>query len=248
MISAHQIRHPLKNSLARIFLVRHGETEWSLSGQHTGRANIALTPNGEMEACWLGERISTISFQHVFVSPLQRARQTCLFAGLAEQAEVEPDLIEWDNGEYEGRTHREIETMRPSWNLFRDGCPNGESPQQISDRADQLILKLRKLDGNVALFTHGHFGRVLAVRWIELSVEFAGRFLLETASLSILSYQHSNLAQPVISLWNSRYSEATATPNRSSLGAAKMASDVSKRKAIERWENEGGVLDAQRWQ
>jgi NADPH2:quinone reductase len=192
----------------------------------------------------LGERIGDISFQHVLVSPLQRAKQTCRFAGLAEQAVEEPDLIEWDNGDYEGRTHIEIETTRPGWNLFRDGCPNGESPQQISDRADQLILKLRKLDGNVALFTHGHFGRVLAVRWISLSVEFAERFLMETASLSILSYQHSNLAQPAISLWNSRSFEANATPNRSSWDAATTADDASRRRAVERWENEGGELDS----
>lgn len=234
----------MKNSLERIFLVRHGETEWSLSGQHTGRADISLTTNGEIKARWLGDRIGDISFQHVLVSPLQRAKQTCRFAGLAEQAEEEPDLIEWDNGDYEGRTHIEIETMRPGWNLFRDGCPNGESPQQISDRADQLILKLRKLDGNVALFTHGHFGRALAVRWIGLSVEYAERFLLETASLSILSYQHSNLAQPAISLWNSLSFEANAAPNRSSWDAATTASDSSKLRAIERWENEGGEIDA----
>ena len=185
MILAQQNRHPMINSLVRNFLVRHGETEWSLTGQHTGRADISLTPNGELEASLLGERVGEISFQHVLVSPLQRARQTCHFAGLDDQAVEEPDLIEWDNGEYEGRTHTEIETMRPGWNLFRDGCPNGESPQQISDRADHLILKLRKLGGNVALFTHGHFGRVLGARWIGLSVEFAERFLLETASLSI---------------------------------------------------------------
>jgi len=244
VISAHQINQPMLNSLSRILLVRHGETEWSLSGQHTGRADISLTTHGETEARWLGERISDISFQHVLVSPLQRAKQTCRFAGLAEQAEEEPDLIEWDNGDYEGSTHIEIERMRPGWNLFRDGCPNGESPQQISDRADRLILKLRKLDGNVALFTHGHFGRVLAVRWISLSVEFAERFLLETASLSILGYQHSNLAQPAISLWNSRSFEANAAPNRSSWDTATMATDTSKQKAIERWENEGGELDA----
>jgi probable phosphoglycerate mutase len=141
------------------------------------------------------------------VSPLQRAKQTCQFAGLGQKAEPEPDLIEWDNGEYEGRTHKEIESLRSGWNLFRDGCPNGESPEQVSDRSNRLIFRLKKLDGNIALFTHGHFGRVLGVRWIDLPVQFADRFLLQTASVSILGYQHNNAARPAISLWNSLFVE-----------------------------------------
>ena len=193
----------MQNDLPRLFVVRHGETEWSLSGQHSGRADIPLTPNGEAEARRLGERIRGIAFQYVLISPLLRARQTCQFAGLADKAEAEPDLIEWDNGDYQGRTHKEIESVRPGWELFRDGCPNGESPQQISDRVDRLISRLVKLHGNVALFTHGHLGRVLGARWIGLAVELAERLQLDTASLSILSYQHNQALQRAISLWNS---------------------------------------------
>jgi len=193
----------MKRLLPQIFLIRHGETEWSVSGQHTGRADVSLTANGELEARRLGEQIGGFLFRHVLVSPLQRAKQTCQSAGLADDAVNEPDLIEWDNGEYQGRTYKEIAKERPGWSVFRDGCPKGESPQEISDRADHLIVKLRELDGNVALFSHGHFGRVLGVRWIGMSVEFGERLLLDTASLSILSYQHENAAQPAILLWNS---------------------------------------------
>jgi broad specificity phosphatase PhoE len=193
----------MQQFLPQLFVLRHAETEWSVSGHYTGRADISLNSSGEQEARQLGKRIQGVSFQHVLVSPLQRAKQTCQLAGLSQKAETEPDIIEWDNGEYEGRTHHEIESERPGWNLFRDGCPNGESPEQISDRANRLIFKLKKLDGNIALFTHGHFGRVLGVRWIDLPVQFADRFLLQTASVSILGYQHNNAARPAISLWNS---------------------------------------------
>ena len=193
----------MQNTLPRLFLVRHGETEWSLSGQHSGHADIPLTLNGESEARRLGDRIRDVSFQYVLTSPLQRARQTCQFAGFADNAEAEPDLIEWDNGDYQGRTRKEIEASRPGWDLFRDGCPNGESPQQILDRADRLIAKLVKLHGSVALFTHGHFGRVLGARWIGMSIELADRLLLDTASLSILGYQHNQASDRAIALWNS---------------------------------------------
>jgi broad specificity phosphatase PhoE len=237
-----QIGTQLKNQLPRLFVIRHGETEWSLSGQHTGRADIALTPNGQSEASQLGEQICHTSFQHVFMSPLQRARQTCHFAGLAAKALEEQDLIEWDNGDYQGRTHEEIEEARPGWNVFRHGCPNGESPGQISARADRLIEKLEKLEGNVALFTHGHFGRVLGVRWIELPIESAERFLLDTASISILSYQHNDPDKPAISVWNSTFREPATTRRRSRWSVARLASGTSKRRAIERWENEGGEL------
>lgn len=232
----------MQRPLPRIFMMRHGETAWTLSGQHTGRADIALTANGEIVARRLRELVKGISFQHILVSPLKRAKQTCQAAGFGTSAVIEPDLIEWDNGEYESRTHQEIERARPGWNLFRDGCPNGESPQQISDRADRLIPKLKKLDGNVALFTHGHFGRVLGMRWVGLTVDFAERFLLDTASVSILSYQHENLAKPAILLWNATLPEPTTTQSRSRWIDTKIASDKSKRKAIERWENEGGEL------
>lgn len=228
--------------LPNIYLMRHGETEWSVSGQHTGRADISLTANGKTEAVRLREQIQGVSFQHVFVSPLRRALQTCQSAGFGEKAEIEPEITEWDNGDYEGQTHSEIDSVRPGWNLFRDGCPSGESPMQISNRVDRVIAKLRKLNGDIALFTHGHFGRVFGARWIGLPVEIAERFLLNTASLSILSYQHNDEDAPAILQWNSTSQESIATLKRPRWGVASVACDAAKRKAIERWENEGGEL------
>lgn len=228
--------------LPNIYLMRHGETEWSVSGQHTGRADISLTANGKIEARLLREQVQGVSFEHIFVSPLLRALQTCQSAGFGEKAETEPNITEWDNGDYEGQTHKEIESVRPNWNLFRDGCPNGESPNQISNRVDRVIAKLRKLNGNIALFTHGHFGRVFGARWIGLSVEFAERFFLNTASLSILSYQHNDEDTPAIMQWNSTLRESTVTLRRPRSGIEVVAGDAAKRRAIERWENEGGEL------
>jgi broad specificity phosphatase PhoE len=187
---------------SRIYLIRHGETEWSLSGQHTGRTDIPLTARGEDGARKLGLRLREIHFNRVLTSPRQRARRTCELAGLGSVAEIEPDLAEWDYGDYEGERSAEIRKARPDWNLFRDGCPNGESPAQISGRADRLIARLRVLEGNVALFSHGHFGRVLAARWIGLPVIEAQCFLLDTASLNILGYEHDRVESPVIALWN----------------------------------------------
>jgi len=187
----------------RLHLIRHGETGWSLSGQYTGSTDIPLTAHGEDEAREVGQRLRGIQFAHVLTSPLQRAQQTCRLTALEPKPQIEPNLTEWDNGDDEGRTPAEILSLRPGWNLFRDGSPNGESPDQISDRADRLITQLRKLDGNVALFTHSHFGRVLAVRWIGLPVDQAQHFLLGTASHSILCYEHGCADQPAIELWNS---------------------------------------------
>lgn len=194
----------------RLYLVRHGETEWSLSGQYTGRTDIPLTAHGEEAARELGSRIRGIPFSRVFTSPLKRAQQTCALAGLIPTAEIEPDLAEWDNGDDEGRTTAEILASRPGWNLFRDGSPHGETPSHISDRADRLIARLRVLDGNVALFSHGHFGRVLAARWIGLRVDQAQHLLLDTASLSILCFEHDRTDQPAIALWNSAAKGRTA--------------------------------------
>lgn len=187
----------------RIYLVRHGETEWSLSGQHTGRTDIPLTARGEDGARKLEPRLREIKFNRVLTSPRQRARRTCELAGLGAGAEIEPVLAEWDYGDYEVKRSAEIFQLRPGWNIFRDGCPDGESPAQISDRADRLIGRLRAGDGNVALFSHGHFGRVLAARWIGLPVFEAQRFLLDPASVNILGYEHDRVASPVIALWNS---------------------------------------------
>ncbi|EMI43446.1 histidine phosphatase family protein [Rhodopirellula sp. SWK7] len=187
----------------RIYLMRHGETEWSVSGRHTGRVDIPLTAHGEDEARRLGEKLRSIRFQHVLVSPLRRARQTCELAGCGDNAAVEPDLTEWDNGEYEGQTHADVFKHRPDWNLFRDGSPGGEMPEDISARADRLIERLKKLDGNVALFSHSHFGRVLGARWIESPVQTGQHLILNTASLSVLCYQHENTSLPAIETWNS---------------------------------------------
>ena len=188
--------------LSQVFLMRHGETAWSKSGQHTGRTDLPLTGPGEQAARKLGESLRAIQFSRVLTSPRQRAQRTCELAGLGAKAEIEPDLAEWDYGDYGGLRSAEIFKMRPDWNLFRDGCPHGETPARVSDRADRLIGRLRALEGNVAVFSHGHFGRVLAARWNGLPVGTAQHFLLSTASLNILGYEHNNPAEPVIVRWN----------------------------------------------
>jgi probable phosphoglycerate mutase len=161
-----------------------------------------LTGQGEQDARKLGERLRDLTFSQVFTSPRQRARRTCELAGLGPVAKIEPDLAEWDYGDYEGQHSVDIRKARPDWNLFRDGCPRGEMPAQVSDRADRLIARLRALDGNVALFSHGHFGCVLAVRWIGLPVIEGQHFLLGTASLSLLGCEPSHPEVPVIERWN----------------------------------------------
>jgi probable phosphoglycerate mutase len=190
--------------MARLILslIRHGETEWSLSGRHTSRTDIPLTEQGEQEARRLGDRLRTTTFLRVFTSPMQRAQRTCALAGLTPVAEVEPDLGEWNYGDYEGLRSQEIRQARPDWNLFRDGCPRGETPAQVSDRADRLIARLRMLDGDIALFSHGHFGCVLAVRWIGLPVIEGQHFRLGTASLSVFGDEPERSQVPVIERWN----------------------------------------------
>ncbi len=192
----------IPNLLSRLYLIRHGETAWSLSGQHTGRTDIPLIEQGEQDARKLADRLRAVKFTRVFTSPLQRARRTCELAGLGDLAEVEPDLVEWDYGEYEGLRPVEIRKARPDWNVFRDGSPGGESPVQISERADRLIARLQTLEGNIAIFSHGHFGRVLAARWIGLQIRQAQHLLLGTASVSILGYEHNQVEMPAIVLWN----------------------------------------------
>ena len=195
--------------LQRIYLVRHGETAWSLSGQHTGRTDIPLTEKGEQEARTLPDRLHHVSFNRVFTSPLQRARRSAGLAALNRPAEIDPDLEEWNYGDYEGLRTSEIRERNPDWNIFKDGCPQGESPTQVSVRADRVIARLRNLEGDIAIFSHGHFGRVLAVRWIGLGLEQALHFLLGTASLSILGYGHRLAAEPAIILWNALPYEAS---------------------------------------
>ncbi len=186
----------------QIYYIRHGETLWSLSGQHTGKTDIPLTPRGEDEAKSLVPFLSGIPFEHVFVSPRQRAQRTCTLAGFGGSAQVEPDLAEWDYGAYEGVMSIDIRKERPEWNIFRDGCPNGETAAQISNRADRLIHKLKGLSGAVALFSHGQFGSVLGTRWIEQDVRAGEHLILGTASVSILSFKPSDRRVPVIALWN----------------------------------------------
>jgi broad specificity phosphatase PhoE len=187
--------------LSIVYLARHGETAWSLSGQHTGRTDLPLTDRGERNARALGERLRGLTFTKVFTSPLQRAARTCELAGFGRAAEIDPDLVEWDYGQYEGRRTVEIHAERPDWQLFRDGCPGGESPDQIGARADRVIARLRGVEGNVLVFSSGHFLRVLGARWLNLEAA-AGRYLLlSTASLSALGYEH-NRAEPAIRLWN----------------------------------------------
>jgi len=188
--------------LPRVYLIRHGETEWSASGRHTGRTEVPLTAAGEDEGRELGERLRGILFARVQTSPRQRAVRTCECAGLGLVAKIDPDLAEWDYGDYEGRLSVDIHQERPDWNLFRDGCPGGESPADVAARADRVIARLRLLHGEVAVFSHGHFGRVLGARWIGLSVVHAQSLLLRTASISMLSYEHGRADQPVLALWN----------------------------------------------
>ncbi len=191
----------MSNELPTIYLARHGETEWSLSGQHTGLTDLPLTARGEQNARRLGARLRGMKFAKVFTSPLRRASRTCELAGFAEAAEFLPDLVEWNYGDYEGRRTVEIHTERPDWDLFRDGCPGGESPEQVGSRADRVVDRLRAVAGDVLVFSSGHFLRVCAARWLGLAPG-AGRYLLlSTASLSILGYEH-NLSEPVVRLWN----------------------------------------------
>ena len=185
-----------------IYLARHGETAWTLSGQHTGLTDLPLTARGERNASRLRQRLAGLTFAKVFTSPLQRARRTCELAGFGPVAEIDNDLLEWNYGEYEGRRTSEIRAERPNWQLFRDGCPGGESPQQVAARADRAVCRLRAVEGDVLLFSSGHFLRVLAVRWIGLELTTNARlFMLSTASLSAVGYEDS-LERPVIRLWN----------------------------------------------
>jgi len=214
----------------RIHLIRHGETKWSLSGRHTGTTDISLTARGEAEANDLAQRLTMIPFSRVLTSPRQRAQRTCELVALDPIPEIAADLVEWDYGVYEGLPTDEILQQRPHWDIFQDGGPKGETPAQISDRADRLIARLRGFSGNVAIFTHGHLGRVLATRWIGLPVSQGRHFLMGTASLSILGHDPHHPEVSVIELWNAM-----------TLRKTEPGSSV----AIERWENEGGEIPSQ---
>src|SRR5271166_4124470 len=190
----------MSEALPIIYLARHGETAWSLSGQHTGLTDLPLTERGERNALRLGERLKGLKFERVFSSPLQRALRTCELAGFGAVAEIDRNLLEWNYGQCEGLLSSEIHAQRPDWRLFRDGCPGGESPADVGARADRVLARLRSLTGNVLLFSSGHFLRILGARWIGLPPLGGQCFLLSTASLSCLAYEHES--DPVFRLWN----------------------------------------------
>jgi broad specificity phosphatase PhoE len=187
--------------LPEIHIVRHGATAWTESRRHTGLSDIALTERGERQARQLGQDLKGGRYTHVFTSPLQRAWRTCELAGFGSRAGIDPDLVEWDYGEYDGLTTAEIRQQRPGWQVFRDGCPGGESVAQVGARADRLIGRLRALETTVLLFSSGHFMRVFAARWLDLDPSCGRLLLLSTTTLSILGYEHT-ADQPVIRLWN----------------------------------------------
>jgi broad specificity phosphatase PhoE len=191
----------MPETLPEIYLARHGETAWTLSHQHTGRTDIPLTERGERNARSLGERLRGTTFDRVLTSPLLRARTTAELAGFGAQVEIEPDLLEWDYGRYDGKTTADIRHEQPHWSLFRDGCPGGESVSAVGARADRVIARLQGIDGRVLLFGHGHFFRVVAARWLGLPAGDGRLFYLSTASLSIAGYEHSR-DEPALRLWN----------------------------------------------
>jgi probable phosphoglycerate mutase len=186
----------------KLYFIRHGETAWSITRQHTGCTDLPLTETGQSQARALAPWLRAIEFSHVFTSPLQRARTTCVLAGLGATASVDRDLAEWDYGDYEGKRSSDIRVQRPGWNAFVDGCPGGEMPGDISARADRLILRLCTLHGNIALFSHGEFAGVLAARWLGLPVSAGPHFCLDTASLSILAHNPNHPDVRTIALWN----------------------------------------------
>jgi len=188
----------VSNPEQKVYLLRHGETEWSLNGRHTGVTDIPLTENGRKLARQLRPILAREKFVMVLTSPLQRARDTCEIAGLATLASVDRDLMEWNYGEYEGLTTDQIRQTRPDWSVFRDGCPGGESPLQVGARADRIVAKVRAVDGNVALFSHGHILRALAARWINLSAGYGENFLLDTATLNVLGYYRESPAFKIL--------------------------------------------------
>jgi broad specificity phosphatase PhoE len=188
----------------QIYFIRHGETAWSLSGQHTGRTDLALTADGERMARALEPMLAHLAFDLVLTSPRVRARTTCELAGLGSAAQIEPCLAEWDYGDYEGLRTIEIHAKHPDWDIWENGCPEGEMPQEVGHRADQLIERLAKHRGKVALFSHGQFGRVLAARWIGLPVAQGQHFAIDPASIGILSFESAPPHRRIISLWNAR--------------------------------------------
>ena len=222
----------------RVYLIRHGETQWSLEGRHTGLTEQVLTAEGEDESRKLGTRLPKDDFAHVLTSPRLRARRSGELMGLAPALEVEPELAEWNYGDYEGLRTSEIRKTRPGWDIFRDGCPGGETPGQISARADRMIARLRSMEGATAVISHGHFGRVLGARWIGLDVAVATHLMLGTTSLSILAWNTQPSPRAAIALWNAE--AARLCDVQVPLGDTRSM----KERALEQWENEGGEIPA----
>ncbi|MDM9647631.1 histidine phosphatase family protein [Rhizobium sp. S163] len=191
----------MSSAYPEITLVRHGETEWSLSGRHTGRSDIPLTENGEAAARRLGPRLEGLTVAEVWSSPSERARNTCRLAGFGERMVIKDDLAEWDYGAYEGVTTKQILANRPGWQLFRDGCPDGESAADVGTRAERIIAAIRAANAPILIFSSSHFLRVLAARWVGLPAEGGAHFVLDTTSISVLGYEH-DLSEPVIRRWN----------------------------------------------
>ncbi len=218
----------------RLFIIRHGETKWSQTGRHTGGSDIPLTKRGEQEAREIGVRLRTVEFSKIFTSPLQRAKRTCELAEPDKAVTTDSDLSEWNYGDYEGKKSSDIRKDCPNWDLFRDGCPAGESPRQVAARADRIIVRLRLRVGNYALFTHGQFGAVLAMRWIGLPIADAEHFPLGTGSVSILAYASRHSDVPVVTRWNepSRRSYDIGVYPREEIDNA------CEPQAIERWETD----------
>jgi broad specificity phosphatase PhoE len=200
----------MSTTFPSVYVTRHGETAWTVTGQHTGLTDLSLTERGECNARRLRERLGGLTFAKVFTSPLQRAMRTCELAGFGSVAQIDRDLVEWDYGEYEGRLTVDILKERPDWQLFRDGCPGGESPQQVAARADRVVCRVRAVTGDVLVFSSGHFLRMLATRWIGIEPINGKSLMLGTASLSALGYENS-ISQPAIRLWNDTHHVLTST-------------------------------------
>jgi len=199
----------MNKALPITYLARHGETAWTITGQHTGRTDLPLTQRGEANAYRLGERLSGLTFAKVFTSPLRRAMRTCELAGFGPVGEIDADLLEWDYGDYEGRLTVDILKERPDWQLFRDGCPGGESPQQVAARADRVVGRLRAVSEDYLIFSSGHFLRMLATRWIGMEPIHGKSLMLGTASLSALGYENS-ISHPAIRFLNDTHHVVTS--------------------------------------
>jgi broad specificity phosphatase PhoE len=195
-------QQPGNGARPQVYLVRHGETAWSLSGQHTGKSDIPLTRHGEEQARALTPVLNGIVFDHVLTSPALRARRTCELAGFADQAVSSDDLAEWNYGDYEGKRSSDIRKHRPDWNVFQDGSPGGESVRDVSARADRVVRSLRALSGNVLIFSHGQFGCGLAARWIGLSIVEAQHLQMDPASIGVIGFSPAHPERAVLALWN----------------------------------------------